>query len=183
MQDHKVYAEVNGLGLQVEVPRKFLQQDAGMEKAVATKEAAREAAKEAAESAAKEAKKAATQRKKLAKEQGKKWHAAQAEAAKVGVAMPGWRALLILGVAIVVGTSMAVFAAFVPSSSAAMHASTVSSSASGSGTMCATVLNRINSRVITATDLTHDIMRSEAAHAPYLSGGALPGFHPTRSRP
>ena len=164
LQDHKVYAEVNRLGLQVEVPRRFHQQDADMEKAVAMKEAAREAAKEAAESAAKGAKKAATQRKKLAKEQGKKWPAAQAEAAKVGRAMPGWRALMVLSVAIVVGTSMAVFAAFVSSSSAPMHASTASSSTSGSGTMCATVLHRINSRVISLPPIIHMISCPQSSH-------------------
>jgi hypothetical protein len=88
--------------------------------------------------AEKEAIKAATQRKKLAKEQAEKWPAAQVEAAKVGVSMAGWRALMVLIVAISMGMSMTVVASSVLSSSPPMHASTASSTASSSETMCAT---------------------------------------------
>ena len=89
--------------------------------------------------AEKEAIKAATQRKKLAKEQAEKWPAAQVEAAKVGVSMAGWRALMVLIVAISMGMSMTVVASSVLSSSPPMHASTASSTASSSTNMFAGV--------------------------------------------
>jgi hypothetical protein len=123
--------------------------------------------------AEKEAIKAATQRKKLAKEQAEKWPAAQVEAAKVGVSMAGWRALMVLIVAISMGMSMTVVASSVLSSSPPMHASTASSTASSSETMCATdrciepVLKVITLPAISWTNLINDLTPSDAARTPY----------------
>ena len=117
--------------------------------------------------AEKEAIKAATQRKKLAKEQAEKWPAAQVEAAKVGVSMAGWRALMVLIVAIFMGLSMTVVASSVLSSSPPMHASTASSTASGSETMCAkdasNPMKVITLPAISWTNLINDLTPSDAA--------------------
>ena len=121
--------------------------------------------------AEKEAIKAATQRKKLAKEQAEKWPAAQVEAAKVGVSMAGWRALMVLIVGIFMGMSMTVVASSVLSSSPPMHASTASSTASGSETMCAkdasNPMKVITLPAISWTNLINDLTPSDAARTPY----------------